>query len=119
MSDDFSGPGGFGASPFDDFLARISGAGSGPQRPGQRVDITQLMSGPAREQLAAAAAQAAQWGVADLDTEHLLWAASTLEPTRTLLARAGADPDAIARSIAGQQEQKRSRSGPPQLTPGA
>ena len=119
MSDDFSGPGGFGASPFDDFLARISGAGSGPQRPGQRVDITQLMSGPARELLAAAAAQAAQWGVADLDTEHLLWAASTLEPTRTLLARAGADPDAIARSIASQQEQKRSRSGPPQLTPGA
>jgi len=119
MSDDFSGPGGFGSSPFDDFLARISGAGSGQQRPGQRVDITQLMSGPARELLAAAAAQAGQWGDADLDTEHLLWAASTLDPTRTLLSRAGADPDAIARAIASQQEQRRSRTGPPQLTPGA
>jgi ATP-dependent Clp protease ATP-binding subunit ClpC len=87
MSNDVSGPGGFGSSPFDDFLARIYGAGGDQMRPGQRVDITQLMSGPARELLAAAAAQAAQWGDADLDTEHLLWAASTLEPTRTLLAR--------------------------------
>src|ERR1700758_2642392 len=119
MSNDVSGPEGFGASPFDDFLARISGAGGGQRRPGQRVDITQLMSGPARELLAAAAAQAAQWGDADLDTEHLLWAASTLEPTRTLLSRAGADSDALARSGASQHEQRRSRTGPPQLTPGA
>ena len=68
MSNDVSGPEGFGASPFDDFLARIYGAGDGPMRPGQRVDITQLMSGPARELLASAAAQATQWGDADLDT---------------------------------------------------
>ena len=119
MSSDFSGPEGFGSSPFDEFLARIYGTGAGPLRPGQRVDITQLMSGPARELLAAAASQAAQWGDADLDTEHLLWAASTSEPTRTLLARAGADPDALARAIASQQEQRGSRTGPPQLTPGA
>jgi ATP-dependent Clp protease ATP-binding subunit ClpC len=120
MSNDVSGPGSFGSSPFDDFLARIYGAGGDQIRPGQRVDITQLMSGPARELLAAAAAQAAQWGDADLDTEHLLWAASTLEPTRTLLARAGADPDALARTVASHQEHQRSsRTGPPQLTPGA
>ena len=119
MSNDVSGPTGFGSSPFDDFLARIYGAGGGPMRPGQRVDITQLMSGPARELLAAAAAQAAQWGDADLDTEHLLWAASTLEPTRTLLARAGGDPDALARTVATHQEHRGSRTGPPQLTPGA
>jgi ATP-dependent Clp protease ATP-binding subunit ClpC len=120
MSNDFSGPEGFGSSPFDDFLARIYGTGGGQMRPGQRVDITQLMSGPARDLLAAAASQAAQWGDADLDTEHLLWAASTLEPTRTLLARAGADPDALARTVASHQEQRRSHTGgPPQLTPGA
>src|SRR5215469_9078037 len=119
MSNDVSGPEGFGSSPFDDFLARIYGAGGGPMRSGHRVDITQLMSGPARELLAAAAAQATQWGDADLDTEHLLWAASTLEPTRTLLARAGADPEALARTVAGHQDHQRSRTGPPQLTPGA
>jgi ATP-dependent Clp protease ATP-binding subunit ClpC len=119
MSSDYFGPDGSGSSPFDDFLARLYGASGGPLRPGQRIDITQLMSGPARELFAAAASQAAQWGDADLDTEHLLWAASTLEPTRTLLARAGVDPDALARSIAGQQDQDRGRSRPPQLTPGA
>src|SRR6516225_6161228 len=99
MSNDFSGSEGLGSSPFDDFLARIYGTGGGPMRPGQRVDITQLMSGPARELLAAAASQAAQWGDSDLDTEHLLWAASTSDPTRTLLARAGADPEALARNV--------------------
>ncbi|HEY2075651.1 MAG TPA: ATP-dependent Clp protease ATP-binding subunit [Streptosporangiaceae bacterium] len=119
MNNDVSGPEGFGASPFDDFLARIYGAGDGPMRPGQRVDITQLMSGPARDLLAAAAAQATQWGDADLDTEQLLWAASTLEPTRALLARAGADPDGLARTIASHLDHQRSRTGPPQLTPGA
>jgi ATP-dependent Clp protease ATP-binding subunit ClpC len=119
MSNDVSGPAGFGSSPFDDFLARIYGTGGGPMRPGQRVDITQLMSGPARELLAAAAAQATQWGDPDLDTEHLLWAASALEPTRTLLARAGGDPDVLARTVESHEEHQGSRSSPPQLTPGA
>ena len=51
MSSGFFGPEGFGSSPFDDFLARISGSGGGPQRPGHRVDITRLMSQPARDLL--------------------------------------------------------------------
>ena len=119
MSDDFYGSQGLGSSPFDDFLARIYGSSGGPVRPGQRIDITQLMSGPARELLAAAAGQAAQWGDADLDTNHLLWAAATLDPTRTLLDRAGVDPDALARGIAAGRDQAGSRAGQPQLTPGA
>ena len=119
MSTNFFGPEGFGSSPFDDFLARIYGAPGGPMRPGQRIDITRLMSGPARELFATAAAQAASWGDTDLDTEQLLWAASTLEPTRTLLARAGGDPEALARAIATQQDHGQRRTDAPQLTPGA
>ncbi len=119
MSSNFFGPEGFGSSPFDDFLARIYGAPGGPMRPGQRIDITRLMSGPARELFATAAAQAASWGDTDLDTEQLLWAASTLEPTRTLLARAGGDPEALARAIATQQDHGQRRTDAPQLTPGA
>jgi ATP-dependent Clp protease ATP-binding subunit ClpC len=115
----FYGPEGFGSSPFDDFLARIYGAGAGPLRPGHRVDITRLMSAPARELLGAAAAQAAERGGPDLDTEHLLWAAATLEPTRQLLARAGADPGALARGIESQESRGPGASGAPQLTPGA
>ena len=105
-------------SPFDDFLGHFFGTGA-PRRAGQRIDITRLMSGPARELVAAAATQAAEWGGADLDTEHLLWAAAKLEPTRQLLARAGADPDALAREIEQQVPHEQSRTEPPALTPAA
>jgi ATP-dependent Clp protease ATP-binding subunit ClpC len=119
MSSGFYGPGDSGSSPFDDFLARIYGSGAGPSRPGHRVDITRLMSGPARELIGAGAAHAAQHGGGDLDTEHLLWAAAKLDPTRQLLTRAGADPDAIARSIERQEAAGAHTGEPPQLTPGA
>jgi ATP-dependent Clp protease ATP-binding subunit ClpC len=120
MTSGFYGPEDFGSSPFDDFLARIYGTG-GPRQPVRRVDITRLMSAPARELLGAAAAHVAEQGGTDLDTEHLLWAAAKLEPTRQLLARAGADPDALVREIEGQhQGQGGAGAGEPlQLTPGA
>ena len=140
MNSGYFGPEGSGSSPFDDFIARIYAAGGGQPRPGQRVDITRLMSGPARELLAAAATRAAEQGT-DLDTEHLLAAAATLEPTRQILARAGADPDALALGEergrnAGERGPRNQRPGeraqadqpdqrsdqplqPPQLTPGA
>ena len=115
----YFGSEGFGSSPFDDFLARISGAGSGPPRSGHRVDITRLMSQPARDLLSIAAAQAAERGGADLDTNHLLWSAARLEPTRQLLVRAGADPDAIIRDIEEHWSGEPRADRPPQLTPGA
>jgi len=119
MSSGFFGPPGHGSSPFDDFIARIFGAGAGTPNPGNRVDITRLMSGPARELIAAAAAKAAERGI-ELDTGQLLWAAATLEPTRQVLARSGADPGALARAIEERPGQLAGRAGePPQLTPGA
>jgi ATP-dependent Clp protease ATP-binding subunit ClpC len=118
MSSGFYGPEGFGSSPFDEFLARIYGAG-GQRRPSQRVDITRLMSGPARELLAAAASHVAETGGTDLGTEHLLWAAAKLEPTRQLLVRAGADPEALAGAVEAQEADAARNTEPPQLTPGA
>jgi ATP-dependent Clp protease ATP-binding subunit ClpC len=115
----FFGPEGYGPSPFDDFLARIYGAGAGSSRRGHRIDITRLMTAPARELLSTAAAQAAQHGGADLDTLQLLWAATKLEPTRQLLDRAGANPDALARAIEEREGGRGPRTEPPQLTPGA
>jgi ATP-dependent Clp protease ATP-binding subunit ClpC len=113
------GPEGFGPSPFDDFLARLYGAGSSQLRRGHRIDITRLMSGPARELLSAAATQAAEHGGTDLDTVQLLWAATKVEPTRQLLARAGTDPDALASSIEEREARAGGSGQPPQLTPGA
>ena len=118
MTSGFYGPEDFGSSPFDDFLARIYGAG-GPRQPGHRVDITRLMSAPARELLGAAAAHVAERGGANLDTEQLLWAAAHLEPTRELLARTGANPDELIREIEDLEAQAGPAGEPPQLTPGA
>ena len=48
MTSGFYGPEDSGSSPFDDFLARIYGTG-GPRQPAHRVNITRLMSAPARD----------------------------------------------------------------------
>ena len=114
----FHGNEDYGSGPFDEFFARFFSPGT-PRRPAQRIDITRLMSGPARELLAAAAAQAAEWGGTDLDAVHLLWAATQLEPTRHLLSRAGAEPDTLAGQIERQLRHGERRAEPPSLTPAA
>ncbi|RSN90755.1 AAA family ATPase [Streptomyces sp. WAC 05379] len=106
MSSGFSGPEDY--DPFGEFLARFFG---GP-RPGPRqIDIGRLLSQPARELVRGAAQYAAEHGSRDLDTQHLLRAALSAEPTRSLLSRAGADPDSLATEID-------ERSGPTQHPPG-
>ncbi|SDM66606.1 ATP-dependent Clp protease ATP-binding subunit ClpC [Actinacidiphila guanduensis] len=104
MTSSFIGPEG---DPFGDFLARFFGG----SRPGPRqVDIGRLLSRPARELVMGAAQYAADHGSRDLDTEHLLRAALAAEPTRSMLSRAGADPDSLASQID-------ERSGPLQQPP--
>ncbi|MET7378694.1 ATP-dependent Clp protease ATP-binding subunit [Streptomyces sp. NPDC005526] len=105
MTSGFIGPEG---DPFGEFLARFFG---GP-RPGPRqIDIGRLLSQPARELVRGAAQYAAEHGSRDLDTQHLLRAALATEPTRSLLSRAGADPDSLAMEID-------ERSGPAQVPQG-
>ncbi|MES5818863.1 ATP-dependent Clp protease ATP-binding subunit [Streptomyces sp. RG80] len=106
MTSGFNGSEGY--DPFGEFLARFFG---GP-RPGPRqINIGRLLSQPARELVRGAAQYAAEHGSRDLDTQHLLRAALSAEPTRTLLSRAGADPDELAEEID-------ERSGPVQHPPG-
>jgi ATP-dependent Clp protease ATP-binding subunit ClpC len=118
MAYDPFGSGDFGASPFDDLFARFFG-GSVPQRPAQRIDIGQLLTDQSRELVRDAAAQAAQWGDPDLDTEHLLWASTRQESVRRLLTAVGANPDAIARDIEASAQRGEPRDEPPSLTPAA
>ncbi|WP_100448959.1 ATP-dependent Clp protease ATP-binding subunit [Glycomyces xiaoerkulensis] len=115
---DFFGRGGFEYSPLDEFLARFFGP-QGQQRRVRRVDITGMMSDQARELLGGAIRQTMEWGGTDLDAEHLLWAATQVEPTRQLLSRAGADPDELAEQIDQLMSRETPREEPPALTPAA
>ncbi|GAA2635383.1 ATP-dependent Clp protease ATP-binding subunit [Streptomyces axinellae] len=90
--------------PFGDFIARFLGGGAQRGGPGRRADpryfdFLRLMSEPARRLISEAASYAAEHGSSDLETEHLLRAALSAEPTRTMLTRAGADPDSLAAEI--------------------
>jgi ATP-dependent Clp protease ATP-binding subunit ClpC len=88
---------------WDDLFARFFGAAE-PRRSAQQIDITKYMSNDAREVLSSAARRAAELAdhdkqIADLDTDHLLWAVLQLEPLKASVRRAGADPDALLAAL--------------------
>jgi ATP-dependent Clp protease ATP-binding subunit ClpC len=93
----------FGPSPdpFAELLNRFFGMVPGAAPPAvQRVPIGRLLSDAGRELVARASRRAAEDGSTDLDTEHLLWAATQVEPSRGLIGRAGVDPDELAGALA-------------------
>ncbi|KUL23081.1 ATP-dependent Clp protease ATP-binding subunit [Actinoplanes awajinensis] len=88
-----------GPGQWDDLFARFFGAAE-PRRASQRIDIARYMSNDARQVLADAARRAADLGagdpgLADLDTDHLLWAVLQQEPMKHTVRRAGADPQVL------------------------
>ncbi|WP_137991575.1 ATP-dependent Clp protease ATP-binding subunit [Streptomyces vilmorinianum] len=90
-----------GPDPFNELLNRFFGMSPGASPPAvQRVPIGRLLTDSARELIGRATARATEDGSADLDTEHLLWACTQAEPARSLLARAGADPDELGKAVA-------------------
>ncbi|WP_306193241.1 Clp protease N-terminal domain-containing protein, partial [Streptomyces sp. MK5] len=67
-----------------------------------------------------AARRALEDGTPDLDTEHLLWAATQVEPSRGLLTQAGVDVEGFAAQIAKVLPRESVEvSAQPGLTPGA
>ncbi|MEV3873221.1 ATP-dependent Clp protease ATP-binding subunit [Streptomyces sp. NPDC049906] len=110
-----------GPDPFSDLLNRFFGMSPGTAPPAvQRVPIGRLLSDSARELLATASARAEKDGSPDLDTEHLLWAATRTEPTRSLIEAAGADPDALGREVSeALPGESAAASAEPGLTPAA
>ncbi|WP_351229215.1 ATP-dependent Clp protease ATP-binding subunit [Streptomyces sp. NPDC002133] len=104
--------------PFSDLFNRFFGMSPGASPPAvQRVPIGRLLSDSSHELLAAAGGRAAEDGC-DLDTVHLLWAATQIPSARHVLEQVGADPDKLGEDL---QEQLPSGtgSGDPALTPAA
>ncbi|MGQ0482054.1 MAG: ATP-dependent Clp protease ATP-binding subunit [Pseudonocardia sp.] len=110
---------GFGDGSFDDFVARFFGGQGDPRRPVYRVDLSRLLTAPARAMIAAAAQLVAERGGHDLGAEHLLWAATRMPALAELLGAAGADPDRIAASVDGAMPDGPPADQPPELTPAA
>ncbi|MFD5655330.1 ATP-dependent Clp protease ATP-binding subunit [Streptomyces sp. NPDC127039] len=113
---------GLGASdPFSELFNRFFGTSPASSPPAvQRVPIGRLLTESSQELLNLAARRSLEDGTSDLDTEHLLWAATKVEPARGLLARAGADPDALASRIAEVLPREAGEpSAEPGLTPAA
>ncbi|MBD0424502.1 ATP-dependent Clp protease ATP-binding subunit [Streptomyces sp. TRM S81-3] len=108
---------GFGSSdPFSELLNRFFGMSPASSPPAvQRVPIGRLLTESSQELLNMAARRALEDGTTDLDTEHLLWAATKVEPSRGILAQAGMDPDALASQIS---EILPRESGEPSAQPG-
>ncbi|MEU3271959.1 ATP-dependent Clp protease ATP-binding subunit [Saccharomonospora sp. NPDC006951] len=107
-----------GPSPFDQFLAQFFGNAM-PGRPPQAVGITRLMSEQALALVSEAVEKSREWGGNELDSLHLLWAATRSPGSRELIQRAGADPDAVAARVEREAPHGSQRTGTPALTPGA
>ena len=103
-----------GRSLFDEFFSdffgdsglgsRTPGATGGttttrPRRPAEQIDVTQYFSDATRRLLQHAAQKAMEWGSLDVDSTHLLWAATQDEVVRHVLQQVGADPAAIAAQV--------------------
>ncbi|WP_433825359.1 ATP-dependent Clp protease ATP-binding subunit [Actinoplanes sp. CA-015351] len=103
-----------GSGNWDDLFARFFGAAE-PHRPAQRFDIARYMSNDARQVLADAARRAAELcggerALADLDTDHLLWAVLQQEPMKQTVRRAGTDPVALLAELDAQLDSEVART---------
>ncbi|GGS53669.1 ATPase AAA [Streptomyces cinerochromogenes] len=107
----------FGSSdPFSEMLNRFFGMSPASSPPAvQRVPIGRLLTESSQELLNLAARRAAEDGTSDLDTEHLLWAATQVAPSRRLLSQVGVDPDTVAAELS---EVLPRESGEPSAQPG-
>ncbi|MFC9927779.1 ATP-dependent Clp protease ATP-binding subunit [Streptomyces sp. NPDC127190] len=115
MSMSFGAPLG-SSDPFSELLNHFFGMSPASSPPAvQRVPIGRLLTESAQELLNKAARRAADDGTSDLDTEHLLWAATQVEPSRRLLTQVGLDPDTLARQL---DKALPPESGEPSARPG-
>ncbi|POX47868.1 ATP-dependent Clp protease ATP-binding subunit [Streptomyces sp. Ru72] len=104
--------------PFSELFNRFFGMSPATSPPAvQRVPIGRLLSDSAHELLATAGARAAEDG-SDLDTVHLLWAATQVPAARQVLEQAGAAPGKLAGDLR-ESLPSGTGTGEPALTPAA
>jgi len=90
-----------------------------PRRPAEQIDVTQYFSDATRQLLQRAAQKAMEWGSLDVDSIHLLWAATQDEVVQHVLNQLGADPAAIAAQIEEEADEQEHTDVAPSLSPDA
>ena len=90
-----------------------------PRRPAEQIDVTQYFSDATRQLLQGAAQKAMEWGSLDVDSAHLLWAATQDEVVRHVLQQVGADSAAIAAQIEEEADIQERTDVAPSLSPDA
>jgi ATP-dependent Clp protease ATP-binding subunit ClpC len=83
------------------------------------MEVTRLFSDATRELLQRAAQTAAEWGILDLDTDHLLFGALSDEVVVHVLEQAGANPKAMAAQIEDEADRGKPVDVSPSLSPDA
>src|SRR6476620_9187726 len=106
------------------FGGRGPGAGGGttttrPRRSAEQIDVTQYFSDATRQLLQLASQKAMDWGSLDVDSIHLLWAATQDEVVQHVLNQLGADPAAIASQIEEEADEQERTDVAPSLSPDA
>ncbi|MFI6867823.1 ATP-dependent Clp protease ATP-binding subunit [Nocardia sp. NPDC050406] len=86
-------------SSFDDIFQRFFGPGTTAQPPVQRIDLGRLLSSNAKELVATAREAAHEWGNPEITPEHLLYAATKVEPSRSVIAEIGRDPEELGEQM--------------------
>ena len=91
----------FGSDPFSsndafgDIFNRFFGS-SGTRPQVQRVDVNRLFSDDTKRLVSVAAQAAVEWGNAEITPEHLLYGATQVEPSRSIIEQTGLDPETVA-----------------------
>ena len=125
--------GGLGGGLFDDFFSdffdrgpRVSTGGESPsatatqpRRGVEQVDVTEFFSDAARELLQRAAHHAIEAGSLDLNSEHLLLAATEDDLVQHVIKQADGDPQAIADQIEEEADRGDRTDVAPSLSPEA
>ncbi|WP_280482600.1 ATP-dependent Clp protease ATP-binding subunit [Nocardia cyriacigeorgica] len=110
-------------SSFDDIFQRFFGPGMAARPPVQRTDLGRLLSDNAKQLVATAQAAAKDWRSPEVTPEHLLYAATLVEPTRGILTELGHDPDELSMkmrdAVAGHRGSNGNGNGAIALSPAA
>ncbi|GAB2564201.1 ATP-dependent Clp protease ATP-binding subunit [Nocardia heshunensis] len=84
---------------FDDIFSRFFGSGMSRQPPVQRIDLNRLLSESSKQIVEDARQAAHDWGSAEITPEHLLYAAAAVEPSRSIIAEIGREPEQLRKQM--------------------